>query len=129
MHPWLLVTRSREKGWGSERADRPPARWNPGKADRRKNVTFVGPGVYFDTREALIHMGSLVDLNGRRGLRRPTVLRPASNLVVCAHCGERHPLVKLRGGESRCVTAFFDGSLWFCLNRGCRHAWLERRSR
>jgi hypothetical protein len=43
------------------------------------------------------------------------------------HCGERHPIVRLRDGESRCVTAFFDGAHWFCLNRGCRRAWLESR--
>jgi len=32
--------------------------------------------------------------------------------------------IRLRGGEQRCVTAFFDGTNWFCRNRGCRRAWL-----
>jgi hypothetical protein len=75
-------------------------------------------------------MGSLIDLNGRRQRRatRAPAVRPTPNLVVCVHCSERHPVVKLKGGESRCVTAFFDGARWFCLNRGCRRAWLERQS-
>ena len=46
-------------------------------------------------------------------------------MVHCGHCGEPHPIVRLQGGEQRCVTAFFDGSHWFCRNRGCRRAWLE----
>ena len=33
--------------------------------------------------------------------------------------------MRLQGGEQRCVTAFFDGTNWFCRNRGCRRAWLE----
>jgi len=44
---------------------------------------------------------------------------------MCAHCGERHPIVRLPGNERRCVTAFFDGLHWFCRNRGCRQAWLN----
>ena len=47
-------------------------------------------------------------------------------MVHCGQCGEPHPIVRLQGGEQRCVTAFFDGSHWFCRNRGCRRAWLER---
>ena len=74
-------------------------------------------------------MGSLIDL----GARRRRLLRPTSrpnrgaNSVTCSHCGEPHPIVRLRGGEQRCVTAFFDGTNWFCRNRGCRRAWLESR--
>lgn len=74
-------------------------------------------------------MGSVIDLGARR--RRPrSAVRPSATagapLVHCGHCGEPHPIVRLRGGEQRCVTAFFDGSNWFCRNRGCRRAWLER---
>lgn len=47
-------------------------------------------------------------------------------MVNCSHCNDPHPIVRLRGGEQRCVTAFFDGTHWFCRNRGCRRAWLER---
>jgi hypothetical protein len=47
-------------------------------------------------------------------------------MVACSHCREPHPIVRLPGGEQRCVTAFFDGANWFCRNRGCRRAWLER---
>lgn len=46
-------------------------------------------------------------------------------MVICSHCGEPHPIMRLQGGEQRCVTAFFDGANWFCRNRGCRRAWLE----
>jgi hypothetical protein len=72
-------------------------------------------------------MGSVIDLGARRRMVRP-VARPqrvGANSVACSHCGEPHPIVRLQGGEQRCVTAFFDGTNWFCRNRGCRRAWLE----
>jgi hypothetical protein len=73
-------------------------------------------------------MGSVISLDEHRRRRAP--IRPQSsagaNVVACSHCGEPHPIVRLRGGEQRCVTAFFDGTNWFCRNRGCRRAWLER---
>ena len=50
-------------------------------------------------------------------------------MVTCNQCGEAHPIVRLQGGEQRCVTAFFDGANWFCRNRGCRRAWLESGER
>ena len=52
----------------------------------------------------------------------------AGRFVTCEHCGERHPIVKLAGGNTRCVTAFDAGGYWFCLNRGCRAAWLARQT-
>ncbi len=71
-------------------------------------------------------MGSVIDLNARR--RRVPGVRtghgPTANIVSCFQCGEQHPIVRLPGGEQRCVTAFFDGTYWFCRNRGCRRAWL-----
>jgi hypothetical protein len=73
-------------------------------------------------------MGSVLEF-GMPKRRRP---RPAArgdaggpSVVHCGHCGEPHPIVRLQGGEQRCVTAFFDGTYWFCRNRGCRRAWLE----
>jgi hypothetical protein len=74
-------------------------------------------------------MAAVIDLNERRRRRervfpRATEPRPVS-IVTCAHCGERHPIVRLPGNERRCVTAFFDGLYWFCRNRGCRQAWLN----
>ena len=73
-------------------------------------------------------MGSVIDLGARRRrMLRPTG-RPQNaggNNVACSHCSEPHPIVRLQGGEQRCVTAFFDGTNWFCRNRGCRRAWLE----
>ena len=30
-------------------------------------------------------------------------------------------------GTVRCLTAFADGDRWFCRNRGCRAAWIERQ--
>ncbi len=72
-------------------------------------------------------MGSVVHLHSR--LRRRTCggPRPASGatIVTCCQCGEPHPIVRLAGGEQRCVTAFFDGTYWFCRNRGCRRAWMD----
>lgn len=80
-------------------------------------------------------MGSVLHFDSERrkrreGARHPPVRFAApvakpSNVVHCQHCGERHPVVRLAGGETRCVTAFFDGLYWFCRNRGCRRAWLE----
>jgi hypothetical protein len=71
-------------------------------------------------------MGSIIDLESHRQRRsRPEVPRNSGdNLLTCAQCGERHPIIRLRGGELRCVTAFYDGQHWFCRNRGCRGAWL-----
>ncbi len=34
-------------------------------------------------------------------------------------------MMRLAGGEERCLTAFYDGRKWFCKNRGCRQAWLK----
>jgi hypothetical protein len=75
-------------------------------------------------------MGSVIDLEARRRRRQRPATAPApgggAQHVTCSHCHEPHPIVRLRGGEQRCVTAFFDGTHWFCRNRGCRRAWLER---
>jgi len=73
-------------------------------------------------------VGSLIDLEARRRRNaRPSnrAQAPSPNAVACSHCGEPHPIVRMQGGEQRCVTAFFDGTNWFCRNRGCRRAWLE----
>jgi hypothetical protein len=73
-------------------------------------------------------MGSIIDFDAHRRRRARPSGAPQSagpTLVVCNQCGESHPIVKLPGGEQRCVTAFFDGTNWFCRNRGCRRAWLE----
>lgn len=73
-------------------------------------------------------MGSVIDIHARRRRAARPPGRPhqsaGPNMVICSHCGESHPIVRLPGGEQRCVTAFFDGSNWFCRNRGCRRAWL-----
>jgi hypothetical protein len=73
-------------------------------------------------------MGSVIDFDARKRRRSEAAAHPrqtpAGNIVTCAQCGEPHPIVRLRGGEQRCVTAFFDGAHWFCRNRGCRRAWL-----
>jgi hypothetical protein len=75
-------------------------------------------------------MGSVIDFAAPRRRRPRTAARSAATagptVVHCGHCGEPHPIVRLQGGEQRCVTAFFDGTHWFCRNRGCRRAWLER---
>jgi len=75
-------------------------------------------------------MGSVIDFGSPRRRRPRVIVRPPSTsaaaVVQCGHCGEPHPIVRLQGGEQRCVTAFFDGANWFCRNRGCRRAWLER---
>jgi hypothetical protein len=72
-------------------------------------------------------MGSVIDLasHRRRLARGSGHASGGGQTVTCSHCGEPHPIVRLRGGEQRCVTAFFDGSNWFCRNRGCRRAWLD----
>jgi len=76
-------------------------------------------------------MGSLIHLHTRRRSRGAS--RPPSNggatIVSCSQCGEPHPIVRMVGGEQRCVTAFFDGTYWFCRNRGCRRAWVENVER
>ena len=71
-------------------------------------------------------MGTVIDLNSRR--RKPAT-GAAERYVTCAHCSERHPIIRFAGGEIRCVTAFGDGERYFCRNRGCRAAWLSRRGR
>ncbi len=71
-------------------------------------------------------MGSIIDLDARRARRAAS--RPQGHggrFVECENCGESHPVMKLAGGEQRCLTAFFDGRKWFCKNRGCRQAWLK----
>ncbi len=74
-------------------------------------------------------MGSVVQFAAHRRRRLRAMGRPqpgtGSAMVTCNQCGERHPIIRLRGGEQRCVTAFYDGANWFCRNRGCRRAWLE----
>jgi hypothetical protein len=70
-------------------------------------------------------MGTVTDL---RAVRRPPN-RVAGRLVSCEHCGERHPIIKLADGRLRCVTAFEADGYWFCRNRGCRAAWIERQGR
>jgi hypothetical protein len=75
-------------------------------------------------------MGSVIEFGTPRRRRPRAVVRSTAatgpTVVHCGQCGEPHPIVRLQGGEQRCVTAFFDGSNWFCRNRGCRRAWLER---
>lgn len=74
-------------------------------------------------------MGSVIDFDARRRrVARVTGRAPSvpPNVVICSHCRETHPIIRLQGGEQRCVTAFFDGTNWFCRNRGCRRAWLDR---
>jgi len=74
-------------------------------------------------------MGSVIQLRARLRKRSRPANRPPSGggatIVACCQCTEPHPIVRLAGGEQRCVTAFNDGSNWFCRNRGCRRAWLE----
>jgi hypothetical protein len=71
-------------------------------------------------------MGTVVDLRGRRHPNERGTGRPG--FVTCAQCGERHPLVRLPDRTVRCPTAFTDGERWYCLNRGCRAAWIERHA-
>jgi len=71
-------------------------------------------------------MGNVLDLRARRGVKAAPA-SGAGRFVVCAHCGEKHPIIRLAGGEERCVTAFVDAERWFCRNRGCRAAWLAKR--
>ncbi len=63
-------------------------------------------------------MGTVTDFRSSRGPKGP-----AGRVVTCAHCGERHPIVKLGDGTLRCVTAFSVDGRWFCRNRGCHAAW------
>ena len=75
-------------------------------------------------------MGSVIEFKPPKRRREPPrapAPPPPSRIVTCTQCGERHPVARLPGGEFRCVTAFFDGTNWFCRNRGCRKAWLERQ--
>ena len=67
-------------------------------------------------------MGTVIDLRTRQAIKAQGPAR--GRQVVCAQCGERHPIVRLGNGRERCVTAFSDGPQWFCRNRGCRAAWL-----
>lgn len=75
-----------------------------------------------------MRMGSVIDIASRRPARSTT--RKATPLakqhVRCVQCGERHPLVRLKAGDTRCISAFYDGERWFCLHGGCRRAWLAR---
>ena len=71
-------------------------------------------------------MGRVIDL--RTGRQRP-MAAARGRFVLCAQCGERHPIVRLGDGGDRCVTAFVDGPRWFCRNRGCRAKWMTRRGR
>ncbi len=74
-------------------------------------------------------MGVVIDLASRRiRNQRGRTAGHGRRSIDCRHCGENHPVVRLAGGEERCVTAFFDGNNWFCKNRGCREAWLKPRS-
>jgi len=68
-------------------------------------------------------MGTVTDL---RAVHRPHQ-RDTGRLVRCEQCGERHPIIKLADGQLRCLTAFETEGHWFCRNRGCRAAWLERQ--
>jgi hypothetical protein len=74
-------------------------------------------------------MGSVIDLNVHRRSTRSFPRSSAGQTVTCLHCGESHPIVRLAGGEERCLTAFLDGKNWFCRNRGCRRSWLESRAK
>ena len=59
-------------------------------------------------------MGSVIEFCTPRRRRRAAGSaagrQPGATVVTCCHCGEPHPIVRLQGGEQRCVTAFFDGS-------------------
>ena len=70
-------------------------------------------------------MGTVIELKARRASKGES--SSPGQFVACGQCGERHPIVRLAGGEVRCVTAFVDGDRWFCRNRGCRAAWLAAR--
>jgi hypothetical protein len=69
-------------------------------------------------------MGTVTDLHASR--RAAGSAR--GRFVTCEQCGERHPIIRLAGGELECVTAFGVEEHWFCRNRGCRAAWLASRS-
>lgn len=70
-------------------------------------------------------MAVIIDLESRRA-KRPAKrhLGHGGRFVNCENCAEHHPVIRLAGGEERCLTAFSDGDKWFCKNRGCRQAWL-----
>lgn len=68
-------------------------------------------------------MAEVIDLRSRRA-KRPG---GGARFVHCAYCGERHPIVRLEDGSESCPTAFADGTLWFCRNRGCRSAYFSPR--
>lgn len=74
-------------------------------------------------------MGTVIDLQSRR--RRPKKPeKPAGHggrFVNCTHCAEKHPLIRMVDGSEQCLTAFTDGRNWFCQNRGCRAAWLNKK--
>ncbi len=69
-------------------------------------------------------MGTVIRLGRGRDDKAPR--KRSGQIVVCEYCGERHPVVRLQGGQQRCLTAFFDEGRWFCRNRGCRAAWLGK---
>lgn len=72
-------------------------------------------------------MGEVLDLRARRGNKQASPQASTARVVTCVHCGEKHPIIRLAGGETRFVTAFADGENWFCRNRGCRAAWLAKQ--
>lgn len=72
-------------------------------------------------------MGTVTDLRARRNGKAEGP--EGGRFVICTHCGERHPVIRMAGGARRCVTAFADGEQWFCRNRGCRAAWLTKHER
>lgn len=69
-------------------------------------------------------MGTVTEFRASRRGRG----RTSGRFVTCEHCGERHPIVKLRDGSFQCVTGFSADGHWFCRNRGCRAAWLEQQA-
>jgi len=71
-------------------------------------------------------MGAVIDFEARRARRNANRMAGhGGRAVACQHCGEHHPIIRLAGGEQRCLTAFHDGRNWFCKHRGCREAWLD----
>lgn len=68
-------------------------------------------------------MGQVIELDSRRTAKP----QGGGRYVICGHCDERHPVVRLANGTHQCPTAFVDDGHWFCRNRGCRAAWLEKQ--
>jgi len=74
-------------------------------------------------------MGTVSKFQPRTVRKVSTTSAPKGRFVVCTHCGERHPVIRLGDGSVRCVTAFSDERRWFCRNRGCRAAWVAKQPR